>query len=107
MQWYKLFSSRQALENSLDINKPVKVVAGDKSICIVRSHNQIFAFHDACPHMAFPLHRGRVNPFGEIVCALHSYRYNMNTGEEAELNGADLKKCAIEWREDGVYVGVD
>ncbi|MEQ8811213.1 MAG: Rieske 2Fe-2S domain-containing protein [Imperialibacter sp.] len=107
MQWYKVFSSEQAMQNSLTINKPVKLTAGGKTLCLVMTPKGVFAFHDACPHMRFPLHQGRVNPFGEIVCALHSYRFNMETGEEAEQRGSDLNCCPLEWREDGLYVGVE
>jgi len=95
------------MEKSLTVNKPVKLTAGTKSLCLVRTMNGLFAFNDGCPHMMFPLHQGRVNPFGEIVCALHSYRFNMKTGEEAERRGSDLVCHPLEWREDGLYVGVE
>ncbi len=106
MQWYKLFSSKESMEQSLAVNQPVKVTAGGNTICVVRSMKGVFAFDDACPHLMFPLHRGRINPFGEIVCALHSYRYNMATGEEADMKGKDLTCYPLEWKEDGLYVGV-
>lgn len=94
------------MEKSLTVNKPVKLTAGNKTLCLVQTAKGLYAFHDACPHMSHPLHQGRVNPFGEIVCALHSYRFNMETGEESEMRGNDLTTCPLEWREDGLYVGV-
>ncbi len=107
MQWFKVFSSKEAMEKSLVLNKPVKVTAGSKNLCLVNTPAGPYAFHDACPHMSHPLHQGRVNPYGEIVCALHSYRFNMKTGEECEQRGKDLTTCPLEWREDGLYVGVE
>lgn len=106
MQWYKVFSSREAMDKNLTVNKPVKLTAGGKTLCLVKTTKDLHAFLDACPHMSHPLHQGRMNPFGEIVCALHSYRFNVETGEETEMRVSDLVGCPLEWREDGLYVGV-
>lgn len=38
------------------------------------------AISDRCPHNGESLSRGRLNPFGEVVCPLHGYRFRLIDG---------------------------
>lgn len=80
----KLFDSIEEAKRILPNNEPKLVKALDKSICIVRKEDQLISFLNECPHQGASLHQGTVNYLGEIVCPLHSYRFNMKTGETAE-----------------------
>ena len=60
------------------------VKIGTKKICLAHFRGEFYAIDNACPHMGHGLNLGNLNPFGEIVCPLHTYRFSLANGEEAE-----------------------
>ncbi|MEQ9466862.1 MAG: Rieske (2Fe-2S) protein [Ekhidna sp.] len=102
----KLFDSIHEAKKALENNKPRQVRADGKEICIVRKGEEIFAFQDACAHMGENLHKGNTNPFNEIVCPLHAYRFHMKTGEECEGRCSPLKIYPIIENEEGVFIRI-
>lgn len=80
----KLFESIAEAKKILKENTPQLVKAAGKNVCIIRREDSLIAFVNECPHLGESLHRGTVNYLGEIVCPLHTYRFNLDTGEEAE-----------------------
>lgn len=101
---FKLFDSQAKAKEILKHNQPRMVRAGDKEICLVLSGDSLFAFQNACAHMGENLNRGTVNYLNEIVCPLHTYRFNMTTGDEAERRCTALKVYEISVLPDGVYL---
>lgn len=91
---FKVFSSIQEMKNVLENRKPRLVRSGEKNICIIRLENRLIAFENECPHMGESMHNGKVNYLNEIVCPLHSYRFNILTGESAN-NCPSLKKVQV------------
>lgn len=91
---FKLFASIEEMKNVLKDKKPRLVRAGNKNICIVLFEDKLIAFENECPHMGESLHNGHVNHFGEIICPLHSYRFNMQSGETTR-NCASLKSVKV------------
>ena len=87
----KLFSSIEEAKNILRINEPRLVKANGRNICIVLKGEEIIAFRNECPHMGESLHRGNINYLGEIICPLHTYRFNLKTGEEASQKCRSLE----------------
>ncbi|MBD8491037.1 Rieske 2Fe-2S domain-containing protein [Echinicola sp. CAU 1574] len=54
---------------------------GAKKLCVVRKGEEVYAFEQLCPHRGAPLKDGHINGYGEVICALHSYRFDMKTGQ--------------------------
>ena len=77
----KLFESIEDAFEVLKEDQPRLIRAGKKNICIIRRGNSFVAFDNECPHQGESLHRGVVNYLGEIVCPLHSYRFDLTNGE--------------------------
>jgi len=102
----KLFESQAKAKVVLNDNEPRLVRAEGKEICVVRKGEQIFAFQDACAHMGENLHKGKTNYLDEIVCPLHTYRFNMKTGEESEQRCKSLQIYEVITNSDGVYLDV-
>lgn len=100
----KLFETEDKAKEVLSNNQPRLVRAEGKEICIVRKGKKIFAFQNACAHMGENLHKGNTNYLDQIVCPLHSYRFNMKTGEEAEQRCKPLMIYQILMLSDGVYL---
>ncbi|MCH7408009.1 Rieske 2Fe-2S domain-containing protein [Belliella sp. DSM 111904] len=73
-------SDNQVLE--LIPNKQIKLVSvGATQICVSRIETKFFAFQKLCPHRMASLKEGFVTDFEEVVCPLHQYRFDLNTGE--------------------------
>ena len=101
-----MFETMEEAKEILRNQQPRLVRAADKEICIVRNGEELFAFQDACAHMGENLHKGNTNPYNEIVCPLHAYRFNMKTGEESERRCSSLRTYSVEINKDGVFIQV-
>lgn len=103
----KLFESEDKAKEILVDNHPRLIRARGKEICIVRKGNHFYAFQNACTHMGENLYKGTTNYLNEIVCPLHTYRFNMKTGEEAEQRCNALKTYTITISQEGVFIEID
>ena len=72
------------------------VQIGARKICLIHTAHGFQAVDDACPHLGHSLSKGTLNPFGEIVCPWHAYRFSIKTGEEAVSRCADLRVYPME-----------
>lgn len=63
----------------------------NKKILLANHDRKFYAFEKNCPHMGHPLEDGRINPYGEIVCSLHTYRFDLATGSESSKRCRDLE----------------
>jgi len=78
---------------------------GAKRVCVVRSGEKVFAFEQLCPHRGGFLKDGRINAFDEIICPLHSYRFNLNTGQLASGGSCgDLEVYRTNLTEEGLEI---
>ena len=100
----KLFDSEVKAKEVLVENQPRLIRAEGKEFCIVRTSENINVFENLCPHMGERLHRGNTNYVNEIVCPLHTYRFNMTTGEEAENRCSPLSVYEVQSENDGIYL---
>lgn len=78
-----------------------------KKICIGKQQEAVFAFAYKCPHAGGILADGYIDALGNVVCPLHRYKYNMETGRNVSGEGYYLRHWPVELREDGVYVRVE
>lgn len=100
MQWIKVMEIP-------DLQTPFieKVKAGKQSICIVNCEGKIYAVSAKCPHAGAELVGGWCKS-GNIVCPIHRYEYDLQTGRGAKGQGDYIDIFPVEIREDGVYVQV-
>lgn len=101
-QWYKV------AEKIDDINFNAKGLAeidiNGKIICLAKHHDQVFACTQKCPHAGGLLAEGHMDAFGNLVCPLHKYKFNLKNGRNVSGEGYYLKTFPIDEREDGVFV---
>ncbi|MBX7126460.1 MAG: Rieske 2Fe-2S domain-containing protein [Cyclobacteriaceae bacterium] len=106
MEWVRIFDSESEMNIRLPWRKPVKVVLGTISVCVVLTRNGPLGVSDRCSHQGESLSRGSISVTDEIRCPLHGYCFDLRTGREQSERSSDLELFPIEIRPDGVYIGV-
>lgn len=86
-------------------NELREVFVGNKKICMAKREGKLYAFSHKCPHAGGRLSEGYIDNFGNIVCPVHRYKYNLKNGYNSSGEGYYLSTYPVEEREDGVYVG--
>lgn len=86
-------------------NEIQEVAAGHKKICMTRLDGKLYAFARKCPHAGGFLSEGHIDNYGNIVCPVHRYKYNIKNGYNSSGEGYYLSTYPVEEREDGIYVG--
>jgi len=87
-------------------NGLAEIDVNGKRICLSRHNNSIHACTAKCPHAGGTLAEGYLDVSGNIVCPLHRYKFNMQTGRNISGEGYYLKTFPVEIRDDGVFVGI-
>ena len=104
MKWIKVFDSLEVAEAHFKTSNTVKVVVGTKELSLVRHNREYHAVSDVCPHQFESLSKGLITLYGEIVCPLHHYRFNLKTGQECQLRTKDLKTYKVSTKSSGLFV---
>jgi len=94
----------------LDIELPeedfVSLVKLDgKKICLIKHQSRLYAVQNTCPHAGGILSGGWCK-HGHIICPIHRYEYDLQTGRGAAGQGDYIDIYPVEEREDGVYIGL-
>jgi nitrite reductase/ring-hydroxylating ferredoxin subunit/uncharacterized membrane protein len=66
-------------ESALEENRPIRAMAGDTPILLVKRDGQIFAMADTCTHAGGPLSEGTLEG-DSIVCPWHGSRFCIRDG---------------------------
>jgi 3-phenylpropionate/trans-cinnamate dioxygenase ferredoxin subunit len=106
MQWVKIFSGEQEAHARIAVNHPQLVIIGTMRLCLVNRNDGFYAVQDACTHSGASLSKGTVNYLGEIICPLHNYCFDLQTGRESSSRSADLKSFPVKVDETGFYIGI-
>ena len=81
-----------------------EVQLGNTKICVVRIESSFFAFEALCPHRLASLSEGTVTPFNELVCPLHHYRFDLQTGTIRSGDCRDLHCYPAELTSSGLVI---
>ena len=99
LKWYKL-------EGNFPEHDFVEQIKVDgKKLCLVRHQNRTFVVQNSCPHAGGILSGGTCKN-GYLICPIHRWEYNLETGRGAEGQGDYIDTYPIETRADGLYVGL-
>lgn len=100
----KVFENKEQLKSAFT-EKNIRVIRiGEKKVCLAKHGATFFSFEHLCPHQMHPLSEGQITNFGEVVCPLHEYRFNLKTGVEANQRCRDLQTFGVEVSNDGVFI---
>ena len=103
--WHKIADSLKEIDFAS--NGLTEIDVNGKRICLSLHNNTILACTAKCPHAGGTLAEGYLDASGNIVCPLHRYKFNMQTGRNISGEGYYLKTYAAEIRADGIYIGVE
>jgi len=102
----KVFDSIEEAQKQVPLNKSVKLMVGEKAICLSHTTSGFFAVSDVCPHLGASLSSGHLNNWNEVVCPWHSYKFNLKTGDETSGYGYKVKRYRVEINADGLFLDV-
>jgi len=78
-----------------------------KRICLARIQNKYYAIDDRCPHAGARLGAGFCDENGMVVCPVHRYKYNPQTGKGANNQGDFVATYPVQEKPDGLYIGIE
>ena len=83
-------------------------LVGGKSIAVFHTRDSnVFATESTCPHKGGPLADGLVGA-QKVICPLHSYVFDLSTGQPVGNSCRPLKTYPVSVNEDGdILVGVE
>ncbi len=85
-----------------DIVMPISV-KGTK-LTFVKDQGKVFVFQSKCPHAGGLLFDGWCKEH-KLVCPIHRYTYDLETGRGGEGQGDYIRKYPLKIKEDGIYIG--
>jgi 3-phenylpropionate/trans-cinnamate dioxygenase ferredoxin subunit len=103
--WYKIYDFEKHGTTPQHKDNVRSVDIEGKRICLAFDGENYFALDDRCPHAGARFGAGGWCHEGELVCPVHRYRFNLQTGRGTQ--GDYVNTYPVEKREDGVYVGLE
>lgn len=82
-----------------------QVNVAQKKLCLVRNEGRLYVVQNTCPHAGGILSGGWCKN-GHLVCPIHRWEYNLETGRGATGQGDYIETYPIQQRPDGLYVGI-
>ncbi len=104
--WIKIYENEVEMKNNLLPGRLLLLELRGNKICLVRNKTGIFAVQDGCPHNGASLSRGYCSDKNEIICPLHRYSFDLNSGKATSGGAFALKSYPVEIKNDGVWLGI-
>lgn len=104
--WIRIFENQPDFENYIQPGSFVVFELRGEKICVTRTGKGVFAVQDKCPHNGASLSKGFCSASNEIVCPLHRYSFDLESGKATSGGAYALKTYPIQIKEDGVFIGI-
>ena len=104
MKKLRIFDSPEKAKSTVPLNTLKKLRTKTQTFCLAHTPEGFFATSDACPHMGASLSKGRLNYLNELICPLHSYRFQLQSGRECQNRTSDLSTYRVELNEKGLFI---
>jgi len=82
-----------------------KVKAGGKTLCLVSVDDKVYALGAKCPHAGGDLTQGWCKD-GKLICPLHRYSFNLETGKGSEGQNDYIESYPVEIKDGIIRVGI-
>lgn len=102
--WHKIADS--LAEISFSPEGLTEVEAAGKKICLALQKDTLYACTQKCPHAGGPLSEGYLDAAGHLVCPIHRYKFDLQSGRNVSGEGYFLKTFPVEIRKEGVFIGM-
>ena len=67
--------------SELQKNNRLTLMMEGKKVLFIFHDEKVYAIQSQCPHMKFPLTKGKINEKCEITCPLHKSAFDLKTGD--------------------------
>lgn len=104
MKKYTLGSSKEEVLRMIPERVIKKIILGNRSVGIVREVEIFTCFEEFCPHRGASLIQGSINAAGELICPLHAYRFELQTGKLKSGSCRDLSTFPVFLSENGLEI---
>lgn len=102
-QWHLIAKSTETIDfGKYDI---IQMAIAEKTICIAKFNDQLYAFQALCPHAGAKMVMGYIDAQGNAVCPLHRFKFALKNGYNVTGEGYNMRINPIKVTEEGVYVG--
>ncbi len=86
-------------------NSGKRFIVDDVDIALFKVNGNIYALSNICPHQHFPLIFDGFLENGCVVCPLHRWKFNLQTGKKPEGQGG-LSSFEVKIENDRIFVKV-
>ena len=104
-KWYKIADTVAELQ--FNENEIVQLEVAGKKICIVNKAGALAACAAKCPHAGGNMAEGFLDKYGNIVCPVHRYAFNLENGRDMSGEGYFLKIYPVKMSENGIFLGIE
>jgi 3-phenylpropionate/trans-cinnamate dioxygenase ferredoxin subunit len=104
--WIKIFESEEELTNYVQLGTFIVFNLKGEKICLTRTPKGVYAVQEKCPHNGASLSHGFCSPQNEIICPLHRYSFDLESGKATSGGAFALKTYPLQIKTDGVFVGI-
>lgn len=104
-RWYKVYDFSKHGADPQRINSVRTIEIEGKRISLARTADGYFALDDKCPHAGARFGMGGYCEEDMMVCPVHRYRYNLQTGKGKQ--GDFINTYPTQLKADGVYVAIE
>ncbi|MHA7129490.1 Rieske (2Fe-2S) protein [Algoriphagus namhaensis] len=80
----KTYTIGNSLDHFLEIapeGRILRIQVQEKQLGMIRRGKSVYVFEAFCPHRGQSLTQGSINSRNEIICPLHQYRFDLQTGK--------------------------
>ena len=102
IRWHRFFDSEEALRARIPLGRLGHFKIAGKNVVVAHQKDGLFALRDKCPHQGVSFHGGICTEDKKIVCPVHRYSFDLNTGRGG---GMAVETYPLELREDGLFIG--
>ncbi len=103
--WYKIAEDKNELQ--FGINNMMHITVESKTICLAKGSSNLYACSHKCPHAGGIIADGFIDAMDNVVCPLHRYKFNLQSGRNISGEGYYLKIYPIQQTEHGIFVGIE
>src|ERR1700743_1454861 len=104
-KWHKIAGKVEDIKWTS--GKVAEVEVEGKTFCVGQSNTELFGFASNSPHAGAAMLDGYIDGGCRVVCPVHSMKFDLKNGREANGDGYRLKTYPVEKRADGVYLGIE
>jgi len=104
-KWFKIANLPSPGKPLIAQNTVASLSVNGRNLYLANLNGEYFAGEASCPHAGGAMDRGWLDENGYIVCPLHRFCFELNTGHNKNGEGFAIQTYPVREEEDGYYVG--